>query len=259
MRTLISTNFGAMTFLARASSRTIAMLCCTACHGTTGGGPPPGSDQQLWRTPVGGRGVFPLAQNPRETALPLLSSALLPPPLAPPCLDLLHLSRASGRASAAGLAAACSPQQVAPPGIMQRSAIAIAAPTTWTVLQKNGPNHLGLWYNMLPWHQMAPVTSDCLAANARGRRRWRSWSGAGSTASSRSTSSSKRPDLPPSKFCLAVLFFLTHCLRSKAAATAADAAADAAAAPARGLGHTGLAAPPPPLSAERVLAAVCHI
>ena len=24
---------------------------------------------------------------------------------------------------------------------------------------KNGPNHLGLWYNVLPWHQMALITS----------------------------------------------------------------------------------------------------
>ena len=26
---------------------------------------------------------------------------------------------------------------------------------------KNGPNQLGLWCNMLPWHQMAVITSGC--------------------------------------------------------------------------------------------------
>ena len=34
-------------------------------------------------------------------------------------------------------------------------------PTTWTVLQQDGPNHLGLLYNVLPGHQMALITSDC--------------------------------------------------------------------------------------------------
>ena len=34
-------------------------------------------------------------------------------------------------------------------------------PTIWTVLQKNGPNHLGLSYNVLPAHQMALITSSC--------------------------------------------------------------------------------------------------
>ena len=34
--------------------------------------------------------------------------------------------------------------------------------SSWTILQKHGPYHLGLWYNMLPWHQMALVTSGCV-------------------------------------------------------------------------------------------------
>ena len=34
-------------------------------------------------------------------------------------------------------------------------------PPTWTVLQQDGPNHLRLWCNALPEHQMAPVTSGC--------------------------------------------------------------------------------------------------
>ena len=34
-------------------------------------------------------------------------------------------------------------------------------PQTWTILQHDGPNHLGLWYNVLPEHQMALITSGC--------------------------------------------------------------------------------------------------
>ena len=30
---------------------------------------------------------------------------------------------------------------------------------SWTVLQKDGPNHLGLWCSVLPEHQMALITS----------------------------------------------------------------------------------------------------
>ena len=34
--------------------------------------------------------------------------------------------------------------------------------TTWTVLQNDGPDHLGLRCNALPWHQMAlKFTSGC--------------------------------------------------------------------------------------------------
>ena len=35
-------------------------------------------------------------------------------------------------------------------------------PTTWTIFQQNGPNHLGLWYNVLPGHQTALTTSGCV-------------------------------------------------------------------------------------------------
>ena len=28
-------------------------------------------------------------------------------------------------------------------------------PTIWTILRQDGPNHLGLWYNVIPEHQMA--------------------------------------------------------------------------------------------------------
>ena len=44
-------------------------------------------------------------------------------------------------------------------------------PTPWTIPQRDGPNHLGLRYNSLPEHQMAPITSDCVR---RSRRSWRS-------------------------------------------------------------------------------------
>ena len=35
--------------------------------------------------------------------------------------------------------------------------------TTWTILRRqDGPNHLGLWYNVLPERQMALITSGCV-------------------------------------------------------------------------------------------------
>ena len=42
-----------------------------------------------------------------------------------------------------------------------RDADAVRDPTTWTILQKDGPNHLRLRYNVLPAHQMALITSGC--------------------------------------------------------------------------------------------------
>ena len=44
-------------------------------------------------------------------------------------------------------------------------------PTTWTILQKHGPDHLGLRYNALPDHQMALNTSGCVPFRTRRRRR----------------------------------------------------------------------------------------
>ena len=35
-------------------------------------------------------------------------------------------------------------------------------PTTWTILEQDGPNHLGLWCNVLNEHQMALITSECV-------------------------------------------------------------------------------------------------
>ena len=33
--------------------------------------------------------------------------------------------------------------------------------TTWTILQQDGPDHLGLWTNAIPGRQMALITSGC--------------------------------------------------------------------------------------------------
>ena len=41
-------------------------------------------------------------------------------------------------------------------------------PTTWTILQKDGPNHLGLRYNELHEHQMALITSGCVPCRTLG-------------------------------------------------------------------------------------------
>ena len=35
-------------------------------------------------------------------------------------------------------------------------------PTTWTIRRHDGPNHLGVWYNVLPERQMALITSGCV-------------------------------------------------------------------------------------------------
>ena len=59
-----------------------------------------------------------------------------------------------------------------PPGLSSRRC---GAPTTWTILQQDGPNHLGLWYNVLPEHQQALITSVCVPF------KW--WGGGGTTTS----------------------------------------------------------------------------
>ena len=38
-------------------------------------------------------------------------------------------------------------------------------PTTWTILQHDGPDHLALWYNALPKHQMALIASGCVPSS----------------------------------------------------------------------------------------------
>ena len=42
--------------------------------------------------------------------------------------------------------------------------VQVRDPTAWTVLQQDGPNHLGLWHNALSEHQMALITSGCVDA-----------------------------------------------------------------------------------------------
>ena len=42
-------------------------------------------------------------------------------------------------------------------------------PTTWTTHQQNGPDHLGLWCNVLPDHHMALITSGCVPCRVRGQ------------------------------------------------------------------------------------------
>ena len=41
--------------------------------------------------------------------------------------------------------------------------------------QKKGPNHLGMWYNMLPEDQTALITSDCVAAETSDHGPYNSW------------------------------------------------------------------------------------
>ena len=45
--------------------------------------------------------------------------------------------------------------------LMMISWILVRDPTTWTwtILQQDGPYHLGLWYNARPEHKMALITS----------------------------------------------------------------------------------------------------
>ena len=49
-------------------------------------------------------------------------------------------------------------------------------PTTWTTLQQDRPDHLGLWYNVLPEHQIALITSVCVPCRTRPATWWRSCS-----------------------------------------------------------------------------------
>ena len=44
--------------------------------------------------------------------------------------------------------------------------VLVRGPTTRTITGHNGPNHLGLWYNALPEHQMALISSSVSPAPA---------------------------------------------------------------------------------------------
>ena len=53
----------------------------------------------------------------------------------------------------------------------QRISEKASASTSWTIHPQNGPNHLVLWYNMLPGHQIAVITSDCVPVRCCTRTR----------------------------------------------------------------------------------------
>ena len=53
-----------------------------------------------------------------------------------------------------------------PAGTRWSSSQGCGHPTTWIILQQDGPDHLALWYNALPEHQMAPITSGCAPSQA---------------------------------------------------------------------------------------------
>ena len=48
----------------------------------------------------------------------------------------------------------------------------VRGPTTWTIIQKHGPNHLGIRYNVLPAHQMALINSGCVPSSVSPPGRW---------------------------------------------------------------------------------------
>ena len=67
---------------------------------------------------------------------------------------ITSLSAAAGwvaAAVAAGVSLDCRPDRY--------STVRLVHAATWTVLHHDGPNHLGLWYNVLPEHQMGLITS----------------------------------------------------------------------------------------------------
>ena len=82
---------------------------------------------------------------------------------------------------------------------MRRSRSRCGRPTTWTILQHDGPDHLGLCYNALPEHQMALIASGCAPSRRRtprrpGARSWTSgrWTGCRSRLRASSSCSSRR-------------------------------------------------------------------
>ena len=51
-----------------------------------------------------------------------------------------------------------------------RTLTGAGTPTTWTMFQQDGPDHLGLRCNELPEHQMALITSGCVPSRPRRRQ-----------------------------------------------------------------------------------------
>ena len=48
-------------------------------------------------------------------------------------------------------------------GFVPLVCLLVRVPATWTILQRDGRKHLGLWYNVLPEHQIALITSGCVS------------------------------------------------------------------------------------------------
>ena len=65
----------------------------------------------------------------------------------------------SGHLSAAEFETALSER-----GLVFEDSMLVHPRTTWTVIQHDGPNHLGLWYNVLPEQQMAGLLTVLLVA-----------------------------------------------------------------------------------------------
>ena len=49
--------------------------------------------------------------------------------------------------------------------------LGVRGPASWTITRHDGPNHLGLWYNALPEHQMALITSGCAPVQTKPKLR----------------------------------------------------------------------------------------
>ena len=71
----------------------------------------------------------------------------------------------SGHLSAAEFETALSER-----GLVFEDSMLVHPRTTWTVIQHDGPNHLGLWYNVLPEYQVALITSGCVQRRGRAGR-----------------------------------------------------------------------------------------
>ena len=104
-----------------------------------------------------------------------------PPPLLPACsLCSRRPAPLQARRGSRGWRSVCSTRAAPARGSCSSSNGAVSGqstcgscpPTTWTTLQQDGPDHLGLWYNALPDHQMALITSDCRPKFVRVRTWW---------------------------------------------------------------------------------------
>ena len=81
--------------------------------------------------------------------------------------NLMHISYASflcirfaSAVNVAGHRARAGP-------LARRLAVMRGTPTAWTVLEHDGPAHLGLWYTAPPGHQLALIASGCVRLQGR--------------------------------------------------------------------------------------------